>query len=51
MWVCPLITNEDFLYSSENSTEHSVMTYMGKESKKSVCITESLCCTTETNTF
>ena len=44
------ITNEN-LYSTGNSP---VMTYMGKESKKSVdiciCITDSLCCTPETNT-
>ena len=28
------ITNEDLLYSTENSTQNSVMTYLGKESKK-----------------
>ena len=26
------ITNKDLLYSTGNSTEYSVMTYMGKES-------------------
>ena len=26
------ITNEDLLYSTENSTQNSVMTYVGKES-------------------
>ena len=34
-------------------TQYSVITYMGKESEKEwiyVCITESLCCTPETNT-
>ena len=29
-----LTTNKDLLYSTENSTQPSVMTYMGKESKK-----------------
>ena len=28
------ITNKDSLYSTENSTQYSVMTYMGKKSKK-----------------
>ena len=28
-----LITNEDLLYSAGNSTQYSVMTYKGKESK------------------
>ena len=28
------ITNKDLLYSTGNSTQCSVMTYMGKESKK-----------------
>ena len=28
------ITNKDLLYSTGNSTEYSVITYMGKESKK-----------------
>ena len=28
------ITNKDLLYSTGNSTQQSVMTYMGKESKK-----------------
>ena len=49
-----LITNKDLLYNTGNSTQYSVMTYMGKESKKRVdiCIwiTDSLCCTPETNT-
>ena len=26
-----LITNKDLLYSTENSTQYSVVTYMGKE--------------------
>ena len=28
------ITNKDILYSTGNSTQYSVMAYMGKESKK-----------------
>ena len=28
------IANKDLLYSTGNSTQYSVMTYMGKESKK-----------------
>ena len=28
------ITNKDLLYSTGNSTQYFVMTYMGKESKK-----------------
>ena len=48
------ITNKDLLYSSGNSTQYSVMTFMGEESKKRqdicICITDSLCCTPDTNT-
>ena len=48
------ITNKNLLYSTGNSTQYSVMTYMGKESKKEwiicICITDSLCCRAETNT-
>ena len=44
------ITNKNLPYSTENSTQSSVMTYMGKEPPKKVdvyiCITDSLCCTT-----
>ena len=29
-----LITNKDLLYSTGNSTQYSVMAYMGKQSKK-----------------
>ena len=47
------MTNKD-LPSTGNSTQYSVMTHMGKESKKRVdiciCITDSLCCTPATNT-
>ena len=28
------VANKDLLYSTGNSTQYSVMTYMGKESKK-----------------
>ena len=31
------ITNNDLLYSTGNATQYSVMTYLGKESKKA-CI-------------
>ena len=42
--------NKDLLLT-ETSSQYSVMTYMGKESKKvDICITDSLCCTAETNT-
>ena len=47
------ITNKDLLYSTENYTQYFVITYKGKESEKIdvyVYITESLCCTPETNT-
>jgi len=46
----------DLLCSTGNSTQCSVMTYMGNESFKeervAICIyvTDSLCCTPETNT-
>ena len=47
-------TNKNLLYSTGNSTQYSVMAYMGKESKNRVdiciCITDSLCCTPKTNT-
>ena len=48
------ITNKDSLYSTGIPFQYSVMTYMGKDSKKRVdiCthITDSLWCTAETNT-
>ena len=48
------IDNKDLLYSIGNHTQYSVITYMRKESEKrmNICeyITESLCCTPETNT-
>ena len=45
------ITNENILCSIGNSTQYSVMTYMGKESKRvdtCTCVTDSLCCRVET---
>ena len=49
------ITNKDLLYSTGNSTQYSVMAYVGKESKKRVdiriCLTDSLCCIPETKTL
>ena len=48
------VTNKDLPYSTGNSAQCSVMTHMGKEpKKKSKCeigVTDSLCCTPETNT-
>ena len=52
------ITNKGLLYSTGNSTQYSVMTYMGKNLKKKngyMCvyikyITKSLCCPPENNT-
>ena len=48
------ITNKDLLYSTGNCTQYSVMTCMGKESKKNgyvyICKTDSLCCGPETKT-
>ena len=41
------------MYSTTNSTQYSVGTYMRKESERvdiCVCVTESLCCTLETKT-
>ena len=45
--------SKDLLCSTGHSTQYSVITYVRKESKKiNKCayITESLCCTPETNT-
>ena len=48
-------TNENLLYSTGNYIQYLIINYNGKESKKYrytyVCITESLCCTPETNTI
>ena len=44
------ITNKDLLYSTGNSTQYFVMAYMGKERVDiCICMTDSLCCTPETN--
>ena len=43
--------NENLLYSTGNSTQYSVMTYMEIEFKKEwIHVYDSLCCTGETNT-
>ena len=46
------ITTKDLLYITGNSTQYSVMAYMGKKSKKRVdiCICMTDCYTPETNT-
>ena len=46
--------NKDLLYSAGNYTQYLVTTSKGEESEKEhlciyICITESLCCTLETN--
>lgn len=46
------ITNKDLGYSTGKSTQYSVITYMGKESKRMnicICMIDSLCCMPETN--
>ena len=46
-------TNKKLQFSPGNSTQFSVMICMGKESKRGdmcMCITDTLCCTAETNT-
>ena len=48
------ITNKDLLYSTGNSTQYSVMAYMGKESKRGdiyAYITDAICCPPETITL
>ena len=43
--------NKVLLYSTGNYVQYLIINYNGKEyEKESVCITESLCCTPETNT-
>ena len=47
------ITNKDLLYSTGNSTQYFVITYMGKESEKMniyIYTQEPVCCIPETNT-
>ena len=52
------ITNKNLLYNKEDSTQYSVLciSYVGTEPKKKwtyayIYITDSLCCTAETNTI
>ena len=53
---CPftwVVKNKEQVYSTGNSAQHSVTTYMEKEPEKEyiyVFIYKSLCCTHETNT-
>ena len=48
--------NKDLLHSTGNYIQYLVINYNGKEPEKNIhkteyiCITESLCCTPETNT-
>ena len=48
------MNNKDLLYSTGHYIQYLVITYSGKEYEKHIyiyiCITESLCCTPETNT-
>ena len=44
------LANGGQLYSTENSTQYSVISYAGKESERmhmSICMSGSLCCTAE----
>ena len=44
------MSNKDLLYSTGNYIQYLVITYNGKESEKEyIYISESLCCTPETN--
>ena len=47
------MSNRDTLYSTRNSAQYPVITYIGKESEKKKYIykIESLCWTPETNTI
>ena len=49
------MSNRDTLYSTRNSAQYPVITYIGKESEKKIkiyiYIIESLCWTPETNTI
>ena len=49
--ICSLkyIANKNLPYGTGSSTQQSVMTCMGIESKKDMSITHSLGCTTKTN--
>ena len=44
------LASGDLLYNTENSTQHFLIIYLGKESERMdvcTCITESLCCSAE----
>ena len=44
---------KNLVYCTGNSTQYSVITYMGNESKRvdiCLCTTDSLCCTVESGT-
>ena len=44
------MTNKYLVYSTGNSTQYSLVTYIGKETKKEwICKTDSLYCVAETN--
>ena len=49
------LSSKDLLYSTGNSSQYPVMTYMRKASLKKwryvLCLTDSLCWTSETNTL
>ena len=45
------INNKDLFYNTGNYIQYFIIIYNGKESEKEcVCVTESFCCTSETNT-
>ena len=47
------IADKTLMYNTGNSTQYSVMAYMGIESERvdrRLCITDSFCCIAETNT-
>ena len=56
VWILCIkyITNEKLQYSTRNSTQCSLVIYMGRKSKKEriicICLTDSLCHTAEMNT-
>ena len=49
--ICALkyIAGKNLLSNTGSSTQQSEMTYTGRESKKDMSITLSVCCTTKTN--
>ena len=53
MLIIKTINNKVLLYSTEIYTQYPIINHNGKEYKKKnvyICITESLCCTPETDT-